>query len=172
MDTKHNETERLQECEPTITRSGSEFTLVCRARVPRPIGDVFPFFSDPRNLEQITPELLQFKIVGEPPAQIEEGSVIEYKLRVRGLPLRWRSVISTWDPPHRFVDTQLKGPYRQWIHEHRFIDEGESTMMQDTIRYKVLGGRLINHLFVRKDVMKIFGYRTEFLRSHFGSSST
>ena len=119
----------------------------------------------------ITPDLLQFKIVGDPPAQIEEGSVIDYKLRVRGLPLRWRSLITTWDPPHRFEDTQVKGPYRQWIHEHRFIDEGDSTMMQDTIRYKVLGGRLINHLFVRKDVVKIFSYRTEFLRSRFGPAT-
>ena len=163
-----NSDTRLSECDPTVSRSGNEYTLVCRARVPRPLDEVFPFFSDPRNLELITPSTLKFQIIGGPPSPMAEGAVIEYKLRVRGIPLRWKSVISTWEPPNRFVDTQLKGPYRQWIHEHRFIDEGDSTMMQDTIRYKVLGGRLVNRFFVQNDVMKIFTYRSEFLRSHFG----
>ena len=157
----------MQECSPRITRDGNEYTLVSRAVVPRPLSEVFPFFSDPRNLEQITPSILRFQIDGDPPEIIEQGSLIDYKLRVRGLPIRWRTCISTWEPPHRFVDTQLRGPYRQWIHEHRFFDLGESTMMQDIIRYRVLGGRLINWLFVQKDVIKIFNYRTEFLRAHF-----
>ena len=169
MEISQNNTPQLQECNPTITRCGSEYTLVCRARIPRPVADVFPFFSDPRNLERITPDLLRFRIVGTPPERIEEGSLIDYALRIRGLPMRWRTLISVWEPPRRFVDTQLKGPYRQWIHEHLFIDEGDSTLMQDTIRYKVLGGRLINRLFVQNDVLKIFRYRTEFLREHFGT---
>jgi ligand-binding SRPBCC domain-containing protein len=157
----------LQECEPCISRNKNEYTLVSRARVQRPLAEVFPFFSNPRNLERITPSMLRFRIIGDPPSPITEGALIDYKLRIRGLSIRWRSCISTWEPPHRFVDTQLRGPYRQWIHEHQFYDEGESTMMQDTIRYKVRGGRLINHFFVKKDVLKIFRYRTEYLRDHF-----
>ena len=151
----------VPELDPVITREGSEYVLRCRSRLPRPRDVIFPFFSDARNLEKITPSLLQFKVLTEGPITMETGAIIDYRLKIRGLPVRWRTLISAWEPPDRFEDTQLKGPYRQWIHEHAFVDEGETTLMQDTVRYKVLGGALIHRLMVRKDVLKIFGYRRE-----------
>src|SRR3954468_5820724 len=84
------------------------------------IEKVFEFFSDAANLDALTPAWLHFNIVSETPIQMREGALINYKLRVRGFPIRWRTRINIWNPPHRFVDEQIRGPYRQWIHEHTF----------------------------------------------------
>ena len=96
------------------------------------------------------------------------GAEIEYRLKVRGFPLRWKSKITVWEPPHRFVDEQLRGPYRIWIHEHRFTDEAGGTLCEDHVQYAPLGGALINKLFVARDVQKIFAYRSERLQQIFG----
>jgi ligand-binding SRPBCC domain-containing protein len=158
----------VPELPPTITRSGGEYVLCCRLRVPKPRSEIFPFFSNARNLERLTPELLQFRILTEGEIKMQTGALIDYQIRIRGIPVRWRTRITAWEPPDRFEDTQLKGPYRQWIHEHAFVDEGDTTLMQDMVRYKVLGGRLVHALLVKRDVLKIFGYRKQILRDLWG----
>lgn len=95
------------------------------------------------------------------------GLRIDYRLRLRGLPLRWQSEITAWEPPCRFVDEQRRGPYRAWIHEHTFAERDGGTLAQDVVRYGVIGGRLVNTLFVRRDVERIFHYRQKKLREVF-----
>jgi len=97
------------------------------------------------------------------------GTLIDYKLRVHGLPLKWRSEITTWEPPTCFVDEQRRGPYRTWIHEHRFEESGKGTLCTDFVRYSVFGGAVVNWLFVRRDVEQIFAFRTGQLRQLFGA---
>jgi ligand-binding SRPBCC domain-containing protein len=139
-------------------------------RVPRPLDEVFAFFADARNLQKITPPWLDFRITTPGAIVMREGALIDYKLKVRGIPLRWRSEITVWDPPHRFVDSQLRGPYRSWIHEHRFEERDGGTLVTDEVRYSVYGGELIRKLFVARDVEKIFGYRGEKMAELFGQS--
>jgi ligand-binding SRPBCC domain-containing protein len=130
--------------------------------VARPIDRVFAFFADAANLERITPPWLRFDIVTPIPIAMGPGTLIDYRLRVRGLPIRWRTRISVWEPPHRFVDEQLRGPYRLWHHEHLFEPHEGGTVCRDVVRY-VPPGRwlapLIDRLFVRRDVDRIFAYR-------------
>lgn len=144
------------------------FSFTSELWLERLRNEVFPFFSNPLNLEQITPPWLRFQIVSTLPIEMHEGVEIEYRLRIRGIPIGWRSRITTWDPPQRFVDEQVRGPYRIWIHEHRFIEESGGTLCEDDVRYVPLGGALINALFVDKDIQKIFAYRSEQLRKIFG----
>ena len=148
--------------------SPGTFELRAEQRLPAPRDRVFAFFSDARNLETLTPEFLNFRIVTPLPIEMREGCLIDYRLRVHGLPLPWRSEISVWEPPHRFVDEQVRGPYRTWHHEHRFEEEAGETVVRDTVRYAVPGGALVNRLFVEPDVRKIFAYRQERLRVLFG----
>jgi ligand-binding SRPBCC domain-containing protein len=128
--------------------------------LPRPRTEVFPFFADAANLEAITPPWLNFSILTSRPISMKPGALIDYQIRLRGLSLRWRTEISVWEPPFRFVDRQLKGPYRQWIHEHLFEEKDGGTLCIDRVDYAVPGGALINRLFVRRDVERIFAYRT------------
>ena len=100
-----------------------------------------------------------------------EGTLIDYSLRVHGIPMVWKSEIAVWEPPYRFVDQQLRGPYRQWIHEHTFHDFGNDTLVQDSISYKVPGGSLIHALLVRRDLLKIFNYRARTLEEYFTATS-
>ena len=130
-------------------------------RLPRPLDEVFAFFADASNLEELTPPWLAFDIVTERPIEMAEGTLIDYRLRVRGLPLRWRSEITVWDPPHRFVDEQRKGPYRLWRHEHLFEADGDdATRVTDRVDYAVWLDSIV-HPFVRRDVENIFDYRQE-----------
>ena len=144
------------------------FTLQSEILLPRPLGEVFAFFSDARNLEAITPGWLSFHILSPTPMVMRPGTLIDYQLRVRGLPLRWRSEITAWDPPHRFVDEQRRGPYRRWIHEHTFTTHPGGTLCRDHVRYAVWGGKIIQKLFVRRDVETIFAFREQKLRELFG----
>ena len=115
----------------------------------------------------MTPSLLKFKITELAEGPLKKGSTISYRLRIRGIPIRWQSVISAWSPPSSFEDTQVRGPYRQWIHQHLFHEHGNNTIMEDRVRYRVLGGSIIHALFVRKDLLNIFNYRTECMLNHF-----
>jgi len=144
------------------------FTLQSELWVPRSIEEVFEFFSDARNLEQITPPWLRFRILAPAFIEMRVGARIAYRLRIRGVPIGWESEITTWEPPARFVDEQRRGPYRQWIHEHRFVSENDGTTIVDNVRYSVLGGALVNQLFVAPDVRKIFEYRKRVLLERFG----
>jgi ligand-binding SRPBCC domain-containing protein len=143
------------------------FTIESELWLPRPAAEVFPFFADARNLQAITPDWLNFEVLTPGPIEIKAGALIDYKLRVRGLPLRWRTHIKAWEPPHRFVDEQLRGPYRQWIHEHTFFERDGGTVARDLVRYAVFGGALINAIFVRHDVERIFAFRRAKLLEQF-----
>jgi len=144
------------------------FTFESELWLPRPVTEVFPFFADARNLQAITPDWLNFEVLTPGPIEIKAGALIDYKLRVRGLPLRWRTHIKAWEPPHRFVDEQLRGPYRQWIHEHTFVEKDGGTPARDVVRYAVLGGALVDRIFVRRDVERIFEFRRMKLVERFG----
>jgi ligand-binding SRPBCC domain-containing protein len=87
------------------------------------------------------------------------GALIDYKISIHGFPMRWRTKITAWEPPYRFVDEQIKGPYRQWVHEHLFEEHPDGSRCHDRVHYSVLGGSLVNSLFVRRDVQRIFEYR-------------
>lgn len=145
------------------------FVLDRKLIVPRPLQDVFAFFSDPRNLEAITPPWLNFSIDGMSDPSIRKGTNIRYSLRIRGIPLRWTSRISTWEPPYRFVDEQVRGPYRRWVHTHTFEARGNDTVVGDHVSYAPLGGWLADRLIVRADLNRIFQYRSERLLELLGS---
>lgn len=121
--------------------------------------EVFPFFADAHNLEAITPPSLRFRIVTPAPIELGVGTFIQYALRIRGLPVRWDTLIQAWDPPHRFVDVQVRGPYRLWHHTHTFRDDGAGgTVMADTVRWASPFGRLTSRL-VAREVEAIFAFR-------------
>ena len=136
-------------------------------RLPRPPAEVFPFFADAGNLEAITPPWLSFRIVTPRPIEMRQGTLIEYRLRLHDLPIRWLTVIADWEPGVRFVDTQIRGPYALWHHTHEFEPDGDGTLMRDTVRYALpFGpfGLLAQRLFVARDLERIFDYRAEALR--------
>ncbi|MBL1215907.1 MAG: CDP-paratose 2-epimerase [Planctomycetes bacterium] len=142
--------------------------LVATQTVALPLDQVFPFFADAQNLEALTPPWLHFRIVTPTPIDMRPGTLIDYRLRVHGLPLRWQSEITAWDPPHRFCDEQRRGPYRLWKHTHEFTEEQSEerlrvTHMTDRVIYAVPGGRLVDRLFVRRDLKRIFGHRQQAL---------
>ncbi len=146
-----------------------EFSIQCAVWLPKPVEEVFAFFSDARNLELLTPSWLHFQILTDGPIAMSEGQTIDYRLRLRGIPVRWRSCITRWEPPTLFVDEQVRGPYRVWIHEHRFREMAGMTLAEDVVRYSVPGGWLANRLFVRRDLAKIFRFRHDQLEAVFGS---
>ena len=137
--------------------------------LPRPVDEVFDFFGEVSNLQAITPGWLNFEILTPTPVHIRQGTLIDYRLRIRGIPIRWQTEITVWEPPHRFVDIQKRGPYRQWIHEHRFIADAGGTRCLDSVCYAVRGGELVHRLFVKRDVARIFQFRAERLRERFAT---
>ncbi len=149
-----------------------EFTLQSEIWLPRPCTAVFAFFADARNLEALTPPWLRFEVITPSPVDLRAGALIDYRLRVHGFPLRWRTEIAEWNPPHQFVDVQLRGPYTLWHHTHTFEERDGGTLCGDAVRYRPLGGTLVNWLFVRGDVERIFQYRQERLRELFGVEET
>ena len=139
--------------------------------VPRPHAEVFDFFSKAENLQELTPAFLHFRILSVDPAPIRKGTLIKYSLRWRIFPIRWTTEIIEWEPPNRFVDVQLKGPYKLWHHEHRFVAEGSGTRIIDQVQYQLpfgIFGSIAHSLKVKKDVETIFAYRTEVVRRLFG----
>ena len=136
-------------------------TFTASLTLPLPIERVFEFFADAQNLERLTPPFLKFHIVSPVPIEMRRGARIRYRLRLHGIPIGWESEITAWEPPHRFVDQQLRGPYRFWRHEHRFTETANGTEISDRVDYAVLGGSIINSLLVEPDVRKIFAYRTQ-----------
>ena len=147
--------------------------LVYHQQIPLPLEQVFPFFSNAANLETITPPWVGFEILTPQPIEMREGALIDYRIRLHGLPLRWRTRITVWEPPHRFVDEQIRGPYTLWRHEHRFEANAEGTRMTDRIEYRIAldwmpGAGLVHRFFVRPDLERIFGYRREALAKALG----
>lgn len=135
--------------------------------VPRPIDTVFDFFADAYRLEDITPPWLHFHVVTPRPVTMAVGTLIDYRLRLHGLPIGWQSEIAAWEPPVRFVDRQVRGPYRLWHHEHTFESVDGGTRVVDCVDYAVPGGPLIHALLVRRDLVRIFEYRTARLAEFF-----
>jgi ligand-binding SRPBCC domain-containing protein len=149
-------------------------TLRRRQWIPRPVDEVFAFFSDARNLEEITPSWLGFRILTPGRIRIAEGTRIRYRLRLHGIPVGWETEIRRWNPPDRFVDVQLRGPYQLWHHTHRFEPKDGGTLMTDTVRYRLpLGviGRIVHHLEVRRDVERIFDYRAQRIQESFRAAT-
>jgi ligand-binding SRPBCC domain-containing protein len=144
-------------------------TLRREQRLPGTPADVFSFFGDARNLEAITPPLLRIRVMDPDAIVIGAGALIRYRLRVHRVPVGWLTAIREWDPPHRFVDEQLRGPYALWHHTHTFEPhaDGDGTLMRDVVRYALpFGplGELARRLFVARDLEAIFDYRAQKIR--------
>jgi uncharacterized protein len=141
--------------------------LVEEQWLPIPLDRTFPFFSDPKNLEAITPPWLNFQIVSQTTATLQKDTRLRYRLKIRGIPVTWESNITVWDPPSRFVDRQTEGPYRLWNHTHTFETLGSGVLMTDKVRYLVPGGILGRTMMgkrVKKDLQAIFSYRQKKIR--------
>jgi ligand-binding SRPBCC domain-containing protein len=132
------------------------------------IERVFHFFSQAENLERLTPTFLNFRILTPTPLTIRQGTTIDYQLKLRGVPITWRSEITRWDPPHCFVDEQRRGPYRRWKHTHLFERQNGGTLVTDRVEYATWGGALVNALVVAPELRRIFDYRQAALAEHFG----
>lgn len=139
--------------------------------IPQPLDEVFTFFSKAENLEKVTPPKLKFKIRTPLPINMQQGTLIDYQIRLLGLPFKWRTEITAWEPPFRFQDVQLKGPYRKWQHTHFFSAVDGGTQMSDEVVYQIplsTISNLTNALFIRKQIASIFEYRKEQMDTLFG----
>lgn len=140
----------------------AEHLLTRELTLDLPRARVFEFFADAGNLERITPPELNFHIITPQPIAMKKGALIDYRLKLRGFPLTWKTIISTWNPPFEFVDEALQSPYRQWIHRHTFEEISENkTLIRDEVRYRLplepLGDAA--HFFVRRELDYIFDFR-------------
>ncbi len=139
-----------------------EHILTRSLKLPVPRGEAFSFFADASNLEALTPPELKFHIITPQPITLRQGTLIDYRLKIRGFPVKWQTEISVWDPPHAFVDRQLKGPYKQWIHRHLFVEIDENTtLIEDEVKYRVGYAPFgeLAHILVRRELDHIFDYR-------------
>jgi len=140
--------------------------------LPRRRDEVFPFFEDAANLERLTPPNLAFAILTPAPIAMAEGTVIDYRIRLSGVPLRWRTRIDVYEPPARFVDRQVTGPYRLWRHEHVFLETAAGhTVMIDRVDYQVplpIAGRLARAVYVDRQLARIFAHRRRVVAEIFG----
>jgi ligand-binding SRPBCC domain-containing protein len=141
-----------------------------KTEIPLHPEEVFPFFAAAENLERITPPELRFRILTPLPIEMGRGTLIEYRLRLEGIPFRWQTEISDWDPPWSFTDRQLRGPYHTWIHRHTFEPREAGTLMKDRVDYRLplwpLGEPALP--LVRRKIARIFEYRTEVIQEILG----
>ncbi|MCG8623340.1 MAG: SRPBCC family protein [Proteobacteria bacterium] len=137
------------------------FLFKTQQTLDQPLTEVFEFFSDAHNLAMITPPWLRFEILTPAPIEMLPGTRIDYRLKLRGIPIRWQSEITEWNPPYRFADEQRRGPYRLWQHTHTFDETKNGVIVGDSVEYAVWGDGLINNFFVRPDIEKIFAYRSQ-----------
>jgi len=145
-----------------ITKTSESYVLESEQWVPRPIDEVFAFFSHASNLETLTPAFLGFHVTGMSTPALGEGTLIEYKLKVHGFPMRWTTRIEEWKPGVRFVDNQLRGPYALWHHTHTFEAKDGGTLMGDRVRFRLPLGKLGDFFgawLVKRDVSAIFEFR-------------
>jgi ligand-binding SRPBCC domain-containing protein len=134
--------------------------------LPLPRSDVFPFFADATNLQRLTPSWVHFRIRSPQPIVMRDGATIEYRIRIRGIPMTWLTGITSYQPPEAFVDEQLRGSYRRWVHTHRFVEHHGGTLVLDDVDFAVPGGRLGAALVV-PDIRRIFTFRHEALVAAF-----
>lgn len=147
-----------------------EYVLERRTKVPRRVVEVFPFFASAENLARITPPELGFRIRSTTPVAMRVGALIDYTIKLWGLPFTWRTEITAWDPPHSFEDTQLRGPYAKWVHRHSFVEDAGGTAMIDRVTYALpLGfiGRIV-HPLIERQLRRIFDYRESVLQRELG----
>ncbi|HKQ71984.1 MAG TPA: SRPBCC family protein [Polyangiaceae bacterium] len=138
--------------------------------VPRPRTEVFGFFANAANLERLTPSALQFQIVTRLPIEMKIGTLIDYRLRLFGVPFRWRTLIEAFEPEDRFVDRQLRGPYRFWRHEHTFLDAPGGTLVKDRVEYEMpfgVLGAVARSMMVERTLDDIFDFRRQTVESAF-----
>ncbi len=147
-----------------------DYVLEKRTRIGRPRAEVFAFLADPANFARLTPPSLRVTLL-TPRRVVGAGTVLEFRLRWLGVPLRWRAYFREWDPPYRFMAVQVRGPLARWEHRHRFLAEADATLLEDRIVYRLpLGplGRLLHALLVRRQVAAVWRYRTRRLRELLG----
>ncbi len=143
--------------------------------VPTAVASTFAFFADAANLEAITPSFLNFRIITPLPIPMRQGTLIDYWLRLDGLPIRWRTEITRWEPGHAFVDTQLRGPYARWVHLHTFEDEAGGTRLRDRVEYALPFdplSRPMHGLYVRPTIERIFRHRRVVIARLLGEETT
>jgi hypothetical protein len=154
-----------------LQKNPPAFVLKTEVRLDHGVDEVFPFFSRPENLGLITPSAMQFRIT-EKPESMAAGSLIKYRLKVGPVPIGWTTRIDAWEEGARFVDSQLKGPYAGWWHEHSFVPDGDGTIMTDRVFYSPPAGplgRVANFVYVADELRKVFGYRSSVVRARFGA---
>lgn len=142
-----------------IDRFATEYRLQAEQLLPASLEELFSFFSDARNLELLTPEFLNFKVINRGPITMAADTIIDYKLRLYGARFRWKTLIADWNPPLMFCDQQISGPYRYWIHQHHFTETESGVLVRDLVRYRHVGGEIVHRLFVKPNLLKIFSYR-------------
>jgi ligand-binding SRPBCC domain-containing protein len=143
------------------------YRLQTKIWLPQDRTEIFAFFADARNLERLTPLWLRFVIVTPDPIEMKKGTRLDYRLKMRGIPVRWQSEIASWDPPTRFVDRQTRGPYTLWVHEHLFTDHQGGTVVADNVTYASPGGPIVQKFLVAPDLRRIFRYRYQILQDIF-----
>jgi len=138
--------------------------------LPAAPHEVFPFFANAENLNELTPSWLNFRILTPPPIEMKTGAKIEYKIKIRFIPVRWKTHIKIWKPPVEFVDEQTSGPYRLWVHRHTFEPHEGGTLAGDEVTYATHMDFLVHDRWVRRDIERIFAYRTLALQKRFPGS--
>jgi hypothetical protein len=136
--------------------------LTYTTKLNRPLNEVFDFFSKAENLNKLTPPHVHFKILTPLPIPMLPGQLIRYRIKLFGIPFFWKTEITEWNPPYKFVDKQLGGPYTMWHHQHIFEEIEGATVMTDIITYRSKGWILapfLHWLFVDRNVKEIFAYR-------------
>lgn len=143
-----------------------DHALQTRFVLPLPLAAVFPFFGAAENLERITPPELRFKILTPMPVEMKQGTLLDYRMSLFWVPFKWHTQIAEWDPPNRFVDVQLRGPYALWVHTHTFAETEAGTLIDDHVRYRLPLSPLGEIAFplVRRQLDRIFSYRREAVR--------
>jgi uncharacterized protein (TIGR01777 family) len=163
-------TEPVEESSEYLKKRPPTYLLEAETIINRPVKEIFPFFSSAGNLGLITPPEMNFAITGAPKT-MEEGAIIDYTLKVNGIGINWQTRIEKWESGSRFVDSQSRGPYASWWHEHAFIDEGDRTRMTDRVYYSPpagILGRIANEVFIADELKRVFGYRASVIRLRFG----
>lgn len=151
-------------------KNGAEYILEHSIWIPQPPDVVFQFFSSEKNLDQITPSLLKFRVLQKSTAETQQGTIIDYALTLHGVPFRWKTLIDDWVQNEKFVDFQLKGPFKFWHHLHSFKAHGGGTQMDDQVRYVLPCERLgqwIAGAYVRRELENILRYRDQVIRKLF-----